>query len=191
MKSKKKISMTYRIAIVGVLTALYVVMSAFLKIPIVGHIVIDLGYIVFAIALEEFGVYGAFVGAVGCAIESMLFDGYGFSVSWFVGNLIIGIGCGLCFVKLSRMWQKIISVVIFVFLGMFCAKTVIDCAMYSIPLVAKIPKSATAFCLDSTGMIIGLLLWRSIKGRFFAEKETGRDRQTRGNDNTPMKGDQR
>lgn len=162
---KNHMKKTYKIAAVGILTALYVVLSAFLKIPIVGHIVIDLGYIVFAIALEEFGVYGAFVGAVGCALESMLFDGYGFSISWFVGNLIIGIGCGLCFAKFAKMWQRIISIIIFVFLGMFCAKTVVDCVMYAIPYVVKIPKSATAFALDSAGMIIGLFLWKPIKNR--------------------------
>ena len=44
---KEKIKKTCTI---GMLTALYVVMSAFIKVPVFGHIVIDLGYFVFSCA---------------------------------------------------------------------------------------------------------------------------------------------
>ena len=48
---------TKKICYLAVLTALYVVMSAFLKFYVgVGHIQVDLGYIAFAVAICEFGV---------------------------------------------------------------------------------------------------------------------------------------
>lgn len=153
---KEKIKKTCTI---GMLTALYVVMSAFIKVPVFGHIVIDLGYFVFSCALSQYGVYGAIVGVVGCSLESILFTEYGFSLSWFVGNIIIGIGCGLCFSRQKKTWQKIIVIILFVFFGMFVAKTVIDCALYSIPIVVKAPKSATAFLIDSLVMICGVVFW--------------------------------
>lgn len=51
MKETLAKSSTQKICMLGMLTALYVVLSAFLKINIVGNITIDLGYLAFAVAL--------------------------------------------------------------------------------------------------------------------------------------------
>ena len=48
---------TKMITILGVLTALYVVMSAFLKFTLFSNIMVDLGYVVFTVALCMYGVY--------------------------------------------------------------------------------------------------------------------------------------
>jgi hypothetical protein len=42
-------------------------------------------------------------------------------------------------------------------------KTFIECGLYSIPLLVKIPKSVTAFAIDTIVMIIGLLVAYKIK----------------------------
>ena len=152
-----------RVCAIAVLTALYVVLSAFLKINIIGNIQLDLGYIAFAVALCEFGIYGAIVGIVGCALESILFSAYGFSISWVVANTIIGIGCGITFMFAKKSWQRVIVIIVFCCAGLLGAKTIIECALYSIPYAVKIPKNAVAFGIDTFVMMIGLIVYSKIK----------------------------
>jgi uncharacterized membrane protein len=167
---------TKKICYIAALTALYVVLSAFLKLPVgVGHIQIDLGYIAFAVALCEFGLSGAIVGVAGCALESMLFTSYGFSISWAVANTIIGIGCGLTFRKARSFWSRAAFIVLFTMVGMVGAKTAIECALYNIPLLAKLPKSVSAFFVDSVALIAGLAfdnVLRQRAGTFDMEENT-------------------
>ena len=95
-------------------------------------------------------------GAVGCGLESILFSPYGFSISWFVANLIIGLGCGIVFKKIENIWLRIAAIVGFVAVGMFGAKTGIECYLYHIPFAVKIVKNAVAFGVDTATMLIGL-----------------------------------
>ena len=150
---------TQRICYVGVLTALYVVLSAFLKFNLIGNIQVDLGYIVFAYALCEFGIYGTIVGVLGCTLESILFSAYGFSISWATANMIIGITCGLMFMVKRKLWIRIIITIIASAIGILFFKTLIECNLYSIPFAVKIPKNAVAFGVDAAAMIIGLFMY--------------------------------
>lgn len=160
--SKLTTTKTQKICVLAALTALYVVMSAFLKINIIGNITIDLGYLAFAVALCEFGVYGTIVGVVGCTLESILFSAYGFSPSWLVANLVIGIGCGLIFGKVQNIWARIGFTVLFCAVGLLFFKTVIECSLYNIPFLVKIPKNAVAFGIDTAVMIFGLSLHKML-----------------------------
>lgn len=146
------------------LTALYVILSAFCKFYIgVGHIQFDLGYIAFAVALCEFGIEGTAVGVIGCALESILFTTYGFSISWAVANLIIGVGCGYVFQNDKTYFTRIGSIIVFNLLGFALMKTAIECYLYSIPIAVKLPKSIAACVADSVTMIAGLLFYEKIK----------------------------
>lgn len=151
-------SRTKKLCYLAMLTALYVVLSAFLKITLIGNIQIDLGYIAFAVALSMFGVSGTVVGVIGCCLESILFSAYGFSISWAVANLIIGIGCGIVFHKSKKYWVWNCAVILFCAIGLIGAKTAIECALYNIPLAIKIPKNFVAFCVDALAMLIGVNL---------------------------------
>ena len=156
---------TRKLCALAVLTALYVVLSAFLKINFIGNIQLDLGYIAFAVALCEFGIAGTVVGCIGCALESILFSAYGFSVSWFVANLVIGIGCGLTFPYIKQVWRRSFLTVVFSCIGLLGAKTVIECWLYAIPYAVKVPKNAVAFAVDAAVMVCGILLYRLIRRR--------------------------
>lgn len=149
---------TNKLTAVAILTALYCVLSSMMKIPIIGAISLDLGYVALAIACLAFGTWGAFVGAVGCGTESILFSPYGFSIGWFVANLIIGLGCGFVFTRTKNNWARIASVVFFVGIAMLGAKTLIECNLYGIPFEVKIVKSFAAFVVDSITMVIGLYI---------------------------------
>ena len=155
---------TKNLTILAMLTALYVVLSAFLKFTLVGNIMVDLGYIAFAYALCMFGVYGTVVGVVGCALESILFSAYGFSISWALANLAIGLIAGFALNKDSRtfyIFGKCVIAVFAVAIGMLVVKTAVECILYSIPLVVKLPKNAVAFAVDSVTMIVGIFFYEA------------------------------
>ena len=154
---------------IGLLTAAYCVLSALMKIPFIGNISLDLGYIALTLACSLFGPWGAFVGAVGCGLESILFTAYGFSISWFTANLIIGLGCGLVFRKTEKVLIRIASIIVFVCIGMIGAKTIIECLLYGIPLAVKIPKNLVAFGIDSAVMIVALGIIKPIERLYHAK----------------------
>ena len=147
---------TRQITGIAILTALYCVLSAMMKIPFIGSISLDLGYIALTVGCALFGPWAAVIGAVGCGLESILFSPYGFSISWFVANLIIGLGCGIVFKKTKNIWLRIAAIVGFVAVGMLGAKTGIECDLYNIPFAVKIVKNAVAFGVDTVTMLIGL-----------------------------------
>ncbi len=147
---------------IAICTASYCALSAMMKIPIIGAISLDLGYIALAIGCAKFGMWGAFIGAIGCGIESILFSPYGFSIGWFIGNLIIGLGCGYVFRKTETVWKRIIAIIVFTALGILVAKTAIECFLYAIPFEVKIIKSFMAFVVDTITMIIGVFAARKI-----------------------------
>ena len=151
-----------KISGIAILTSLYVVLSAMMKIPFIGAISLDLGYIALTVGCAMFGMWGAFIGAVGCGIESILFSPYGFSIGWFVANLIIGLGCGFVFKHTEKTWKKIVAIIFFVALGILVAKTGIECFLYNIPFEVKIIKSIVAFAIDTITMIIGLAVVKRV-----------------------------
>lgn len=151
---------TKTIATLGIFTALYVVLSAFLKFTLFGNIMVDLGYIVFAFSLCMFGIYGTVVGVIGCALESILFTAYGFSISWTAANLVIGLICGFAFKRTRNYWIRLIAIFISVAIGMIVVKTAIECPLYGIPIEVKIPKNVVAFIADTIAMIVGLGIYK-------------------------------
>ena len=151
---------TKKICVLGVLTALYVVLTSFLKFTIFGNIMIDLGYIAFAFALCLYGPWGTVVGVLGCALESLLFSAYGFSISWVAANLTIGLICGFALPLIKDNWVKSAVTIVAVAIGMLVVKTAIECPLYGIPLAVKLPKNAVAFGVDAVVMILGIVFYQ-------------------------------
>ena len=154
---------TKMITAIGIMTALYVVLSAFLKFTLFSNIMVDLGYIVFTVALCMYGPYGTIVGVIGCALESILFSAYGFSISWVAANLAVGLLCGWMLKRDVHLIAKCIVIVFAVAIGMLVVKTAIECYLYAIPLAIKLPKNAVAFAVDSVTMIFGLVVYKLIE----------------------------
>ena len=141
--------------------ALYVVLSMTVKIPVISHISLDLGYIVLAIYCYHMGALpGMIVGGVGCVLISLLTTCW-FPPGWLVGNLIIGLFCGLGYSHAETRYAAISNVAVTILavgIGICFAKTVIECIMFQIPLAIKLPKNAVAFGMDSAVMLAGLML---------------------------------
>lgn len=148
--------------------ALYVALSATVKIPLIGHIQTDLGYIAFGAYLVIFGWQAVVVGVIGCIIESMLFSGW-FPIGWAVGQTFIGIMCGLWYKYTDnketayKSITRITCTVLAVFIGVAVIKTFIECQLYSIPFEIKFAKNTIAFIADVFPMVFGVLIGERLK----------------------------
>lgn len=161
---------TKQIAIIGVLTAMYFVLSALLKIPVGGHITLDLGYIALTIGAVFLGaVPAAFIGGMGALLESAMMSARGISPGWILMNVIAGYCCGLVLPKASKKSKKefVIAACIVVLGSLLvgaAVKTLIDCKLYTLPLAAKIPTGIIAWLCDSFVMLaMGLPLSMALK----------------------------
>ena len=155
---------TRYISITAMMVAMYVVLSMVAKIPVIAHISLDLGYIVLAVTCYHMGcIPGMIVGGVGCVMVSMLVSGW-FPPGWMLGNIAIGAICGKVYQRGYRQNGMVINcliTVVAVAIGILCIKTVIECYLYGIPIMVKVPKNAVAFIMDTAVMCIGLIFARS------------------------------
>lgn len=161
-----------RIAMIAMMIALYFVLSAMLKIPIAGHITLDLGYIALMVGAVYFGAGPAMIiGGMGAFLESALMSQRGVSPGWIVMNVIVGGLSGWALHRIGDTERKklilsaVIVVPVSVFLGA-AAKMFIDCAMYDLPVLLKIPTTLAAWISDSVVMLaFGLPLSAALKRR--------------------------
>lgn len=149
--------------------ALYVCVSMLIKIPVVSHISLDLGYIVLAVYCYIYGgASGAIVGACGCFLVSLIATGW-IAIGWPLGNLIIGALCGAVYNRVKgRKWAVLTSLavtVVAVFTGVGVIKTVVECMLYSLPFAVKFAKNLVAFAMDAAVMCVGFYMAKIIERR--------------------------
>lgn len=163
----KKSNGVRTVCLLGLGIALYVAVSMTAKIPVIGHASLDLGYIVFAVYCYYFGsIVGAVVGGVGCLFVSLLTSGW-VPPGWIVGNVLIGLWVGHYGIKNNTSTiKRVLIIVSATFLGIFVAKTFIECALYSIPLAVKVPKSLVVWIMDAAVMSIGTWIAPKIPVRY-------------------------
>ena len=152
------------ICYLGIGIALYVAFSMSMNIPLISHIQTDLGYIVFGVWCVLFGWQGFIVGAAGCIIKTLIMGGW-FPWGWFLGQIAIGIICGVGYNKVKSNIVKVIITIIAIFVGIAGIKTIVECKLYSIPFDVKIIKNLVATVADIIPMVIGMFLGNTLKER--------------------------
>ena len=163
---------TNRVAVTAIFIAMYFVLSALLKIPVGGHITLDMGYIALTVAAVYLGAVPAMlVGGIGVFLESAVMSQRGVSPGWILMNLIVGFFCGWVLHKAidgekKKFWISACTVIPLSMLAGVTVKTLIDCAIYDLPLAAKIPTGLIALAADSAVMLaIGIPLSLAMKNR--------------------------
>jgi uncharacterized membrane protein len=158
---------TKKITLLGIGVALYVVLSMIANIPLVGHMRLDCGYIVYAVYLVFFGYLGIPVGVIGCFIKGYISDGW-IPFTWMIGQVIIGVICSYVFRRNVSKIVRIITIFLSVFLGIAIVSSCLSALMFHLPLGLKILKGCVGALADSIAMVIGLyvadLVAKGIKG---------------------------
>ena len=146
-----------KIALLSLGIALYAVLSAFVIIPIVNRIKLDLGYVVFGLYLNKFGIAAAPVGVIGCIIGNML-KGGSFPIAWAIAQLFIALTLGFLLPKTKKLYMKFLYGIVMTFIGIALIKTVLEVALFQLPLYAKFLSNSVAFIADVIPLLIGIVL---------------------------------
>ncbi len=146
-----------KIAFLGIGIALYVVVSILVRIPLVNRIKLDMGYIVFALFLSEFGISGTVVGVAGCVIANML-SGGSLPVAWALAQALIGIVMGLYFAREKNTLKRCLLAIPVMFIALSGLKTILEVWMFQLPLYAKFLSNSVAFIADLIPFCIGTVL---------------------------------
>lgn len=153
-----------KITYFGIGIALYVVLGLVINIPLLAgtHLQTDLGYIAFGVCCMLFGWQAFIIGAIGCLLESLVVSGW-IPYGWILGQIAIGILCGIVYKATDNKVAHFIVTVFSVFLGIACIKTIVECALFSIPYAVKFPKNVIAFFADVIPMLIGMFCGYRLK----------------------------
>ena len=137
-------------------TALFVVLTMCLQVPVFENYYLCLGYIIMAVCLYSFGVIsGTFVGVAGVILYCLLTSGLRGMPGWSVGNLVIGIIVGLTFKltkKMKKTWLQavinFIAIAVSTAIGILILKSLTECILYAQPMVVRMGKNVFAFVAD-------------------------------------------
>ena len=163
---------TKKICITAMGTALFVVLSLCLQVPVFENYYLCLGYVVMTLFCYYFGpISGMTVGGLGVILYCLLTSGLRGMPGWAAGNLVIGLVVGLTCkftLKIKKQWIKhiliAISVVVSVAVAMLGVKSLIEALLYAQPMLLRIAKNSYAFIADVVVMIISLPICVSLKG---------------------------
>ncbi len=162
---------TKKICITAMGTALFVVLSLCLQVPVFENYYLCLGYVVMTLFCYYFGpISGMTVGGLGVVLYCLLTSGLRGMPGWTVGNLVIGLFVGLTCkftLRIKKQWIRHIiigiSVVVSAAVAMLGVKSLIEALLYAQPMLLRMAKNTYAFIADVVVMIISLPICVSIK----------------------------
>ena len=165
---------TKKICITAMSTALFVVLSLCLQVPVFENYYLCLGYVVMTLFCYYFGpISGMTVGGLGVVLYCLLTSGLRGMPGWTVGNLVIGLFVGLTCkftLRIKKQWIRNIiigiSVVVSAAVAMLGVKSLIEALLYAQPMLLRMAKNTYAFIADVVVMIISLPICVSIKSVF-------------------------
>ncbi len=142
--------------ITAVSTALFVVLTMCLQVPVFENYYLCLGYIIMAVCLYSFGtVSGTFVGVMGVVLYCLLISGLRGMPGWAIGNLVIGVIVGSTFKltkRIRKTWLQAIidflAIAASTALGILVLKSLTECILYSQPMIVRMGKNVFAFVAD-------------------------------------------
>lgn len=163
MKREVKLMSTKKICINAMGIALFVVLTLCLQVPVFENYYLCLGYIAMAFYTYYFGIVsGMLVGTIGVLIYCILTGGLRGLPGWLLGNVVIGVLCGLVAVYIKEQdnqWVKqgimISAVVASTGIGILLVKSMTEVVLYGIPFGVRIANNIFAFIADVFVLIIG------------------------------------
>lgn len=164
---------TQFITLNGIGIALFVVLTMCLQVPVFENYYLCLGYAVMMVYCYRYGAAsGAIVGSLGVVIYCMLTSGLRGMPGWALGNLVIGIACGIVFIKaksLRSAWARralmAVTIIVMTAVGILGIKSLTECLLYAQPMVVRIAKNSYAFAADVVMMLVSIPLCEILEKR--------------------------
>ena len=167
MNAGKKASTAIKnIALGGIGTALFVVLSLCLQVPVFENYYLCLGYIVMAVYCYSIGTMsGTIVSTLGILLYCFLINGLRGMPGWAIGNTAIGLIAGSAFRfahKIRNKWiQRLICLVTIIAgtaVGILGIKSLVESVLYAQPFIVRVAKNIYAFVADIVVLMASLPL---------------------------------
>ena len=148
----------------GIGTALFVVLSLCLQVPVFENYYLCLGYVVMTIFCYSVGTMcGATVGTLGVILYCLLINGLRGMPGWAVGNFVLGIMMGFVFKLIKNKENKLLfytvaipAIIIITAISILGAKSIIECILYAQPFLVRVVKNIYAFIADAFVIIFSI-----------------------------------
>ena len=165
-----------KICINGIGIALFVVMTLCLQVPVFENYYLCLGYVAMAFYTYYLGTTsGVLVGTLGVFLYCLLTGGLRGMPGWILGNVVIGVICGITAKIVKKHDRKYIkeilmitSVIISTAIGILVVKSLVEVALYSLPFMLRVTNNIFAFVADVVVLVLGFEL--CIRGEVFWHK---------------------
>lgn len=164
VKGENMYNTTRFITFNGIGIALFVVLTMCLQVPVFENYYLCLGYVVMMVYCCRYGAAsGAIVGSLGVILYCVLTSGLRGMPGWTLGNLAIGIVCGLVFMRakeISSVWMRrglmVLTIVVMTAVGILVIKSLTECLLYAQPMAVRVAKNVYAFVADAVMMIVSI-----------------------------------
>lgn len=163
---------TRKICLTAMGTALFVVLSLCLQVPVFENYYLCLGYVVIMVFCCHFGMFSSVtVGALGVVLYCLLISGLRGMPGWAAGNVVIGIVMSLAF-RYTRKIRSIslryglllAAIILSCAAGILGMKSLVETVLYAQPIVLRMAKNMSAFIADVVVMAVSLPLCGSLTG---------------------------
>ena len=162
-----------KICLTGMGTALFVVLTLCVQVPVFENYYLCLGYIAMAVFCYSVGTgSGTFVGVAGVILYCLLTGGLRGMPGWAAGNVVIGIALGVLFqgIRERKMTvpEAIMSVAVIILAtaaGILGVKSLVEHILYAQPFLVRAVKNSYAFAADAFVLIVSLPVCRLLHGK--------------------------
>ena len=154
----------------GIGSALFVVLSLCLQVPVFENYYLCLGYFVMTMFCYSVGTMcGATVGALGVVLYCLLINGLRGMPGWAVGNFVLGIMMGFVFKLIKNKENKLLFyiiliplIIIITAISILGVKSIIECILYTQPFFVRIAKNIYAFVADVFVIIFSIPICKNL-----------------------------
>ena len=168
---------TKNITLNGIGIALFVVLTMCIQVPVFENYYLCLGYVAMMVYCYIFGpIPGAIVGSVGVILYCILTAGLRGMPRWTLGNLIIGIVCGITFVRIRKTestWIRraamVAIIIVITAIGILGIKSLTECLLYAQPMLVRVAKNSYAFMADIVVMIASIPICEMLEKKAIKE----------------------
>lgn len=163
---------TKNICLTAMGTALFVVLSLCLQVPVFENYYLCLGYVVMMVFCCYFSTFSSvIVGTLGVVLYCLLISGLRGMPGWAAGNMVIALAVSLafkCTAGLEKQWLRHL-IVMFVIVaataaGILCVKSMVEAAIYTQPFLLRVAKNVYAFVADIVVMTASLPICEKLEG---------------------------
>lgn len=166
---------TKKICLTSIGTALFVVLSLCLQVPVFENYYLCLGYVVMMVFCFYFGLFSSLtVGVLGVVLYCLVISGLRGMPGWAAGNAVIALTISLTCKFTSGMkntWIRyfllLIAVIVSTAVGILGVKSLIEMALYSQPFFLRAAKNIYAFIADVVVMTVSLPLCERLRASVY------------------------